>query len=98
MANKTILTPYDNVICKYDDYLELSPKKTLYDVPFVNPTKNRSLYKQRLSSMIPPPPSNKSQESILEPLNEKNSKQAFNPLEKNNPTLLSRKNNQQRKE
>ncbi len=61
MANKNTLTTHDNVICKYDDYLEPSPKKTLFDIPFVNPTKARTVHKQRLSSMIPPPTPNKTQ-------------------------------------
>ncbi len=61
MANKITLTTHDNVICKYDDYLEPNPKKTLYDIPFANPTKKRSVHNQRLSCMIPPTPPNKTQ-------------------------------------
>ena len=95
MANNSLAN--GNVLCKYDEYLEPNLKRTSYDMPFVTQTKKRSMHKHRLSSILPPPTINKNQEFLSETLPEKCSKKVIDEPQNRNPTILSRKNYQQKK-
>jgi len=48
-----------NVLCKYEEYLEPTAKKTHYDMPFGSHSKKLTMHKHRLSGLLPPPAINK---------------------------------------